>query len=70
MCNEFINPWWHGYNQGLVTLTESQWSRGPIIAEGCSHFVQRDDPEFVAREILDMLQRIININKRSDDRVA
>lgn len=53
-----INPVWNEYNQGLALLTSREKSKGPIIAKGCGHFIQRDDPVFVATEICDMLQRM------------
>ncbi|KAI4831255.1 alpha/beta-hydrolase [Aureobasidium sp. EXF-8845] len=55
---EYINPVWHKYNQGLALLTSSEKSQGPVIAKGCGHFIQRDDPELVATEICDMIQRV------------
>jgi pimeloyl-ACP methyl ester carboxylesterase len=55
---EYINPVWHEYNQGLALLTEREKSKGPVIAKECGHFIQRDDPEFVATEICEMLQRL------------
>jgi pimeloyl-ACP methyl ester carboxylesterase len=55
---KYINPVWHEYNQGLAILTSRERSKGPIIAKGCGHFIQRDDPEFVATEIYDILQRM------------
>jgi hypothetical protein len=55
---EYINPVWHQYNQELALLTRREKAKGPIIAKGCGHFIQRDDPEFVATEIYDMLQRM------------
>jgi hypothetical protein len=55
---EYINPVWHQYNQGLASLTSREKAKGPIIAKDCGHFIQRDDPEFVATEIYDMLQRM------------
>ena len=55
---EYINPVWHEYNEGLALLTDREKSKGPIIAKGCGHFIQRDDSEFVASEICEMLQRL------------
>ncbi|CAD0084939.1 unnamed protein product, partial [Aureobasidium vineae] len=56
--NKYINPVWHEYNKELATLTDSGKSKGPIIAKGCGHFIQRDDPAFVATEVCDLLQRL------------
>lgn len=58
---QYTNPIWQDYNIGLIKLTDKTRSRGPIIAQGCGHFIQRDDPNFVVFEIcmiLDNLSRI------------
>ncbi|KAG9569304.1 alpha/beta-hydrolase, partial [Aureobasidium melanogenum] len=58
LVNKYINPVWREYNKELATLTSSNRSKGPVVAKGCGHFIQRDDPEFVAAEVCDMLQRL------------
>jgi pimeloyl-ACP methyl ester carboxylesterase len=55
---EYVNPVWHEYNQRLASLTDREKSKGPVVAKGCGHFIQRDDPEFVATKICDLLQRL------------
>ena len=52
----YVQPVWDEYNKHLALLTSTDKSKGPIIAEGCGHFVQRDNPQFVAKEICKMLQ--------------
>ncbi|KAI5198964.1 alpha/beta-hydrolase [Aureobasidium subglaciale] len=54
----YVNPVWHEYNNNLATLTKSDKSRGPIIAEGCGHFIQKDNPVFVANEVCKLLQKL------------
>ena len=54
----YMNPICHRYNQGLVRITERGRSKGPIFAKGCGHFIQRDDPEFVVRETLELLDKV------------
>lgn len=54
----YVQPVWEEYNKQLALLTTVEKSKGPIIAEGCGHFVQRDDPKFVAKEICEMLQKL------------
>ncbi|KAI0399202.1 Alpha/Beta hydrolase protein [Xylaria palmicola] len=44
----YTNPVWHHYNQGLTRLTRPEQASGPIIAKDCGHFIQKDDPMFVA----------------------
>ena len=55
---KYSNPLWHSYNEDLAKITELKQSRGPIIAKGCGHFVQRDDPSFVVEELLRILDRL------------
>ena len=55
---EFMNPTWHRYNQGLVHITDREKSKGPIVAKDCGHFIQRDDPDFVIRETLDLVDKV------------
>ncbi|KAH8809438.1 Alpha/Beta hydrolase protein [Xylogone sp. PMI_703] len=52
------NTSWHEYNKGLAKLTVPERSKGPILAEKCGHFIQKDDPEFVAMEIIELLDKM------------
>lgn len=54
----YMNPMWHKYNQGLVHITDREKSKGPIFAKGCGHFIQRDDPDFVIRETLELVDKV------------
>ena len=54
----YMNPTWHKYNQGLVHITDREKSKGPIFAKGCGHFIQRDDPDFVIKEALDLVDKV------------
>ena len=54
----YMNPAWHRYNLGLVRLTVRERSKGPLFAKGCGHFVQRDDPLFVAGETLELVDKV------------
>ncbi|KAL9074572.1 MAG: hypothetical protein Q9161_002164 [Pseudevernia consocians] len=54
----YMNPTWHKYNQGLVHITDREKSKGPIFAKGCGHFIQRDDPDFVIKETLDLVDKV------------
>jgi pimeloyl-ACP methyl ester carboxylesterase len=50
---------WAIYNSGLTRLTdEGKCDRGVVIAKGCGHFIQVDDPVFVAEEIEKMVGRL------------
>ncbi|KAM5344324.1 hypothetical protein ACJ41O_012861 [Fusarium nematophilum] len=52
----YMNPYWHRYNQGLATLTVPERSKGPIQVPGAGHFIQADNPGFVAETLDEMLQ--------------
>ena len=54
----YMNPTWHKYNQGLAHITDREKSKGPIFAKGCGHFIQRDDPNFVIKETLDLVDKV------------
>ncbi|XXG94270.1 hypothetical protein Hte_000524 [Hypoxylon texense] len=59
LTNAFMNPAWAKYNEGLTSLTDKDRTRGPYIAKGCGHFIQRDDPALVAElteQLLEMLK--------------
>ena len=55
----YMNPAWHRYNQGLVRLTVRERAKGPLFAKGCGHFIQRDDPLFVAGETLELVDKVL-----------
>ncbi|KAH8911644.1 alpha/beta-hydrolase [Coniochaeta sp. PMI_546] len=58
VTNEYMNPAWHAYNQGLCRLSARQdFSKEPIIAKGCGHVIQKDSPSFVANKIRALLDR-------------
>lgn len=54
----YMNPTWNKYNQGLVHITDREKSKGPISAKGCGHFIQRDDPDLVIKEALDLVDKV------------
>ncbi|KAK4168213.1 Alpha/beta hydrolase fold-1 [Cladorrhinum sp. PSN259] len=64
VTNAYVNPAWGAYNQGLSRLIPSSKAgegsgNGRLkIAEKCGHFIQKDDPMFVARELDNMLHRL------------
>jgi hypothetical protein len=53
-----MNPARGEYNKGLTRLvrTESEVK----IAKGCGHFIQKDDPAYVATEINIILNELHN----------
>lgn len=65
ITNNYTNPIWQRYNEGLVTLTTNKRylteQNAPMIAPQCGHFIQRDDPLFVARLISQVTDRVREI---------
>ncbi len=62
MNMKYLNPMWHAYNQGLAKITNKERSKGPLIARGCGHFIQKDDPEFVILLLADLLDKAIQVS--------
>ncbi|KAH6839407.1 Alpha/beta hydrolase fold-1 [Chaetomium sp. MPI-CAGE-AT-0009] len=56
IINAYMNPAWGVYNDGLTRLVQVT---GKVkIAKGCGHFIQKDDPAFVAGEIDNILNEL------------
>ncbi|KAK4141419.1 uncharacterized protein C8A04DRAFT_31050 [Dichotomopilus funicola] len=63
ITNSYMNTAWGAYNEGLTRLVPvtSQGSPQEVkIAKGCGHFVQKDDPGFVAAEINGILDALVS----------
>ncbi|VBB87182.1 Putative protein of unknown function [Podospora comata] len=59
VINTFMNPTWSRYNDGLLRLIHTPGNSNTVkVASGCGHFIQKDDPEFVAREIKHLLDNL------------
>jgi hypothetical protein len=50
--------YWAKYNLGLTKLTDEDKCDGVVIAKGCGHFIQKDDPSFVAKEVESMIVKL------------
>ena len=55
---KYSNPILNTYNEGLAKLTDEDHRKGPFQAKGCGHFIQRDDPNLVVDETLDLVDKI------------
>ncbi|KAJ5083682.1 hypothetical protein N7456_013109 [Penicillium angulare] len=55
----YLNPHWYTYNEELTQITESERSKGPLQAPGSGHFIHKDNPEFVEKEIQEILGKIL-----------
>ncbi len=56
VVNRYMNPAWASYNEGLTSLTRAK--AAVKIASKCGHFIQKDDPAFVAAEINTILNAL------------
>ena len=60
LTERYIEPAWQAYNAGLLTLDGKKEGEGEVVVvKGAGHFVQRDNPQCVAGEILKMVRRAI-----------
>jgi hypothetical protein len=60
MANRLLtwHRYWAKYNQSLTHITDEGKCDGVVIATGCGHFIQVDDPSFVAKQATKMLERL------------
>ena len=49
---------WEKYNEGFCKLTDSERAKGPLIAPGTGHFVQKDNPPFVAEQLEELVKNV------------
>ena len=56
----FSSPFWHDYNEGLAKITDATRSKGPFQAPGAGHFIQRDNPDFVEKELRELLNKVLS----------
>ncbi|AEO57344.1 hypothetical protein MYCTH_2303376 [Thermothelomyces thermophilus ATCC 42464] len=56
VINTYLNPAWAVYNEGLTRLVPAETK--VKIARGCGHFIQKDDPAFVAAELSGILNEL------------
>ncbi|KAI1261206.1 Alpha/Beta hydrolase protein [Xylariaceae sp. FL1019] len=58
MARMWTQPVWDEYNRGLCGLTDPERAKGPLVAPGAGHVIQRDNPEFVARELVELVGKV------------
>lgn len=64
VINAYLNAAWGRYNEGLTRLVQVETpDKKPEvkIAKGCGHFIQKDDPAFVAGEINSILEKLVGV---------
>lgn len=65
MTRIYFDPAWHHYHEGLAQITVPESSKGPVMAKGCGHFIQRDNPQLVADEVLEVIKKLSHDVKQS-----
>ena len=58
MTRLYFDTCWHEYNLGLAKLTKPHLSKGPFEAKGSGHIIHMDDPKLVARELVEILDKL------------
>ncbi|KAI5925270.1 Alpha/beta hydrolase fold-1 [Camillea tinctor] len=58
MAAMYTQPMWEKYNQGLCGLTDPERAKGPLIAPKSGHFIQKDNPSFVAEQLEDLVKKV------------
>ncbi|KAI4865092.1 alpha/beta-hydrolase [Hypoxylon rubiginosum] len=58
MAAMYTQPMWEKYNEGLCGLTDPDRARGPLIAPKSGHFIQKDNPSFVAEQLEDLIKKV------------
>ncbi|KAI0020022.1 alpha/beta-hydrolase [Xylariomycetidae sp. FL0641] len=58
LAEKYTQPMWDAYNKGLCELTDPDRAKGPLVAPGAGHFVQKDNPAFVAEQLVDLIMKV------------
>ncbi|KAF8849788.1 hypothetical protein BDZ45DRAFT_708659 [Acephala macrosclerotiorum] len=58
MSQVYFDPQWHECNKGLARLTKEHLSKGPISKTGTGHLIHKDNPQFIAREIMEVIDKL------------
>ncbi|KKY27836.1 hypothetical protein UCRPC4_g00816 [Phaeomoniella chlamydospora] len=54
----YMNPFWWKYHEGLVKITDEERAKGVIEAVGAGHFIQKERPDLVKDELIDMIEKV------------
>ncbi|KAK8117850.1 uncharacterized protein PG998_006131 [Apiospora kogelbergensis] len=60
LTERYVQPVWEKYNEGLLCIAGSEpaASGGVVTAPNSGHFIQKNNPRFVADEVVALLRRI------------
>jgi hypothetical protein len=59
MTRKYFDPAWQRYNEGLAKITSPKSRKGSVIAKGCGHLIQRDNPQLVVEVALEILEKLM-----------
>ena len=60
VCLQSYRRVWEKYNEELLKLGASDRTTGVVFAPKASHFIQKDNPQFVATQVEDLLSKVRN----------
>lgn len=49
---------WHKYNEALLKLSDPERATGVLFAPDSGHFIQKDNPQFVATHLENLLKKV------------
>jgi hypothetical protein len=58
ITRQYVSPACVRYFEGMVEITAKERRKGPIVAKGCGHYIHKEDPEFVVKEIVELLDKL------------
>lgn len=58
LTERYVQPAWERYNEGLLSIAGEPAGRRVIVAPRCGHFIQKNNPRFVADEVIAMLKAL------------
>jgi hypothetical protein len=58
ITRRYVSPACVRYFEGMVEITAEEKRKGPIVASGCGHYIHKDAPEFVIKEIVGLLDKL------------
>lgn len=58
VTKRYLQPYWEGYNQGLLGISDREAEIRVKIAKDTGHLIQLADPQYVAKELNTMLQKL------------
>lgn len=58
LTERYVQPAWEKYNEGLLSIVGTNEGQKVVIAPRCGHFIQKNNPRFVADGVASMLKTL------------